>query len=789
MAHDPVQAVLSRLPNVQTTGERKWSAQCPCHDDNKNSLCVSIGDDGRVLMHDQAGCATETVLSSIGLKMADLFPQTNGHGGNNGNVNGSAKKRKKIAAVYHYADESGAVLYDVVRFDPKDFRQGRPKPDGKGGWVWSVNGTRRVIYRLPTVSKADPSKPVWIVEGEKDVETLERLGLLATTNAGGAGKWLADYSESLRGRRVIILSDNDDPGRKHVQHVASSLHGIAQRIRAVELPGMPPKGDVTDWFASGGTLENLNAIVKATPDWQPSKVATAPTDVADADAEHLPQFRGGQAVGDEMDPSLIADEFIKSRRRHVFYTGSFYDWEITSYLRLADHDFRAIATDFFDRYRKEVNDRRLKEGSAREDGKIPLVTFQSRIVSDVIECLKAKCLRKIGANVSTTFWLDGKPHSPNYVSMQNGIVDLDRVMAGERDVLEPHTNQFFTVVSLPYSYDPAAECPTWKEFLDRNFEGDSQRIRILQEFAGLCLIPADTSEQKFLVLHGDGSNGKSCVCAALTAVLGPENCSAVPLESFGQRFQLTQTLGKLANIVEEIGELDRAAEAVLKAYTSGARMSWEDKGKAPFTAAPTARLILATNTLPRFSDRSEGVWRRCIAMPMRVRIAESGRVRGMDKPGFWMKEGAGIFNWAVEGHKRLRSQRSFSVSDACTRSLASYKTECNPARQFLTESYREHESGIIDCGNAYDKYCDWCAKNGHRPLANSQFGKEVIRAFGHAERRRSGPKSARRWSYFGICEGGRLPEDADSVAQAAQTGESPGTPENVENTEDLWAVS
>jgi len=112
-------------------------------------------------------------------------------------------------AVYDYRDEKGNLLFQVVSFRGKRFRQRRP--DGKGGWIWDLEGVRRVLYRLQELLAAHPDETIYIVEGEKDCDRLMNAGLVATTNPGGAGKWRAEYNEPLRGRAVVILSDNDNP--------------------------------------------------------------------------------------------------------------------------------------------------------------------------------------------------------------------------------------------------------------------------------------------------------------------------------------------------------------------------------------------------------------------------------------------------------------------------------------------------------------------------------------------------------------------------------------------------
>src|SRR3990172_6662520 len=234
-----VQAVLSRLPSIRRTANG-WEARCLAHNDREASLCVGIGDGGRVLIHCQAGCDHPAVMQALGLTDRDLFAPTNGDGKHRGNAS-----LGEIVAEYPYHDEHGTLLFQVVRFNPKTFRQRRP--DGQAGWTWRVSGVRRVLYRLPELLAADPAAWVFLCEGEKDVDRLRSLGLVATTNVAGAKKWRAEYGEFMRGRRVAILPDNDEPGRQHAEQVEASLQGIASDVRVVELPGLPEHGDVSDW--------------------------------------------------------------------------------------------------------------------------------------------------------------------------------------------------------------------------------------------------------------------------------------------------------------------------------------------------------------------------------------------------------------------------------------------------------------------------------------------------------------------------------------------------------------
>lgn len=177
---------------------------------------------------------------------------------------------RRIAETYDYTDEAGTLLFQAVRYTPKGFNQRRP--DGDGGWIWNLGDARRVLYRLPEVlAAAAAGKPIYFCEGEKDADRLAALGLTATTAPMGAMKkpeqWEAGYTEALSGAAVVILPDNDPAGTVHAAIVAAALHGSAKRVRVAPLPGLPEKGDVSDWLNAGGTAEALIRQAKQVPDW------------------------------------------------------------------------------------------------------------------------------------------------------------------------------------------------------------------------------------------------------------------------------------------------------------------------------------------------------------------------------------------------------------------------------------------------------------------------------------------------------------------------------------------
>ncbi len=202
-----------------------------------------------------AGCDPGNKPKVAGwLKERGLFPEVDA---------GPRRSTPKIIATYDYADENGGLLFQVVRSEPKGFRQRRP--DGHGGWTWNLDGTRRVLYRLREVLAEKDM--VVICEGEKDVDTARKMGIIATCNPGGAGKWRQEFSEQFCGKRIAIVADADEPGRKHAKVVAASLHMRAESVKMLELRDSK---DFADWVERGGTKDKLLELIRNAPEWKPT---------------------------------------------------------------------------------------------------------------------------------------------------------------------------------------------------------------------------------------------------------------------------------------------------------------------------------------------------------------------------------------------------------------------------------------------------------------------------------------------------------------------------------------
>jgi putative DNA primase/helicase len=272
-----------------------WSARCPAHDDRHASLSINEGENGRLLLKCHAGCEFDAILKAAGVEPTK--------------PNGEDRSKPWIVANYDYHDARGNIVFQVVRFDPKSFRQRRP--DGNGGWIWKMSGVERVPYRLPELLNAGE---VYVCEGEKDCDNLAKLGIVATTNPGGAGKWPDTFGRWFDGRHVIILPDNDPAGRDHARDVARKLDGKAAGVRVLELPGVKPKGDVSDWMAAGGTRDKLEELA-------------ADARYGETSANEHPHPNGEAAAADiGLTEDELAAEFTRRHRAHLRYVAAWGAW-------------------------------------------------------------------------------------------------------------------------------------------------------------------------------------------------------------------------------------------------------------------------------------------------------------------------------------------------------------------------------------------------------------------------------------------------------------------------------
>ncbi|MBU4399979.1 MAG: hypothetical protein KKE86_11670, partial [Planctomycetes bacterium] len=655
-------------------------ARCPGHADDRASLSISAGDDGRTLLHCHAGCALDAILGKVGLTKRDLFSS---------NGDGRAPTAKREVAVYDYRDEQGDLLFQVVRFDPKDFRQRRPKEGG--GWEWKLGDTKRVLFRLPELLAADPAATVFVVEGEKDCDRLAALGLVATTCCGGAGKWRAEYNVHFAGRPVVVLPDADAPGRKHAQQVAAALHGTAASVKVVKLPGIADKGDVSDWLDAGRTTDELTKLVDATPEWAP----TAEPVVIGAD---FPLTDTG-----------LAERFAAKHKENVRYC---YPWK--SYLvfdgRRWDRDSAAQVEQFAKETVRSILREAADEGD--DDARKALVKFARQSESAL---RRSAMLRLAQSETGIPIKPDVLDRDPWILNCPNGTIDLQ---TGE---LRQHRRENYLTKLCPTEYDPAALCPTWLKTLDRCFSQDYELIDFVQRFAGYFLT-GDVSEQSLCIWYGVGANGKSTILNSLMEMMGADYSMKaggdllMTKRNESHPTALTDLAGRRFIAAIETAEGHKLAETLVKELVGGdpirARRMREDY----WQFDPTHKVVLACNHRPIVRGTDIAIWRRIKLVPFGVVIPPDERDKQL--PAKLRDELPGILAWCVRGC--LDWQRiGLGEPAAVINATAEYQSAEDVLLNFIGECCTQGDV-LVRASNLLAAYKEW---SGDKYMTAKRFGR------------------------------------------------------------------
>ncbi len=264
-----IRSLYGETIDLKPDGPGRMKALCPFHKETDPSFKIRLSDGSyKCFGCDASGSVFDFYMNIHNVEFKDAVYALKEKAGF------AVRVSNDIVAEYNYFDEKGNLLFQAVRYSPKDFKQRRP--DGNGGWINNLEGVRRVPYRLPEIIEA---QEVIICEGEKDCDNLGKLGLTATCNPMGAGKWRQEYNEHFKGKMVTIFPDNDQEGEKHALNIARNLFGVAETVRVLRLGLEGAKDDVSDWIAANRAdgeqdviiRETLRTLIDHTPEWEPDK--------------------------------------------------------------------------------------------------------------------------------------------------------------------------------------------------------------------------------------------------------------------------------------------------------------------------------------------------------------------------------------------------------------------------------------------------------------------------------------------------------------------------------------
>lgn len=596
---------------------------------------------------------------------------------------GKATAKPVEVASYKYCDEEGRFLYQVVKYRPKTFRV-RRKVDGR--WVYNLDGVPRVLYHLPELLAAPQNTYVFVVEGEKDVLQLMKLGAVATTNFGGAGKWRDEYSGFLTSRHVVILPDNDTPGRKHASQVAWSVYKKAASVRILLLP-VAEGGDVSDWIAAGGKYDQLFDLADSTDAWEPAEVA----DQADL---HLTD------IGN-------AERFVRQHGEKTLYCPLWRKWLMWDGKRWARDDRGEVGWLAIETVRAIYGEAKAcPDGKKRQElaDHAKRTEAYSRLVAMIATA------RTYLPVVPTEFDPD-----PWLLNCQNGTVDL------QTSELREHRKDDLITNLVSVDYNPEAECPRWVQFLEEIMPDKDVR-RFLQRAVGYSLT-GDVREQILFFLYGTGANGKSTFITALIKLLdGYAQQSAPDLLMLSRGESHPTGIADLAGARMvasiEVEQGRKMAESLVKQMTGGdelkARRLYEDFWQ--FT--PTFKFWLLANHKPTIRGTDEAIWRRFRLIPFDVVF--TGEDQDKQLPERLAEEQEGILAWAVEGCRQWQRD-GLAAPEAVKIATEEYRQEMDVLGVWLAECCVEAPDAEVRSTDLYNCYRDWCNDNGHSPMSQTKL--------------------------------------------------------------------
>ena len=455
---------------------------------------------------------------------------------------------------------------------------------------------------------------------------------------------------------------------------------------------------------------------------------------------------GDSSESESSNPTTLARRFLVYLVNHAsmaegqpvlrYFQDEFFKWERCVWQRVADKQVFARVIRFLQR-----------------DGSIEKVT--ERLARDVIKNLQGITLLDCW-DQAMPLWIESEEplnarQSP-YLVFQNIMLNFQRLLDSNPNRRRRFDPRNFSQIVLPFEYDRRATCPLWERTIAEIFPAlgtSDQRLHVLQEFMGWSLLHDDMSFERFLILVGKGANGKSTILHVWDQLLGPENVSHVPLKEFNSEFRLHEMSGKLANMSADMSRVEKVEEGLLKQFTSGDAVQVNRKYKEPVTLRPTAKLIFATNLLPPINDKSDGMWRRIIAMPFFVSF--SGEQKDRHRAVQLREELPGIFNWAVVGLRRLHAQGDFTSCEICQKCADDHRFDSDPFMQFIEDEcvMGSRQQVQVERRFLLNSYRQWCESNGRRPFSSSELFRRVADLDGVSDCR-PGTANARQRVWRGI---------------------------------------
>lgn len=688
--------VLQHFRVVRRQGERAQCG-CPAHPDAQASLTVTKGRKG-ILLHCHAGCTLNDILAASGLEKKDLFYDDSSNKGIDWRHYIEARERRKIEAVYNYVSCNGDYVFTKVRLQGKKMLYGILD---NNRFTYGLRGQNRkqlkAIYGNPeAIKKAiQEDRPIFVPEGEKDVNTLIKQGYTAFAY-GSACDWQSDFAGLLKRANVIILADNDKPGEQVAKRIYDDLQGIAKSCKVIVPMPEQPKADITDYFEQGHTKEDFENLIKGTLPKNRIAAAVKPKSIL----ERLNEFNA--AVRFQMNDRGSAELFATIFKDISRYNPTKKDWMFYDGTRWIS-DTEGM--------RAKRNAKKLADALMRYSVTVSLPDDKRQSYIKYAAGMMSYRERNTMVNDSKdlNFFENAELDKNDFLlNCKNCVLDLS---SNQPKVLEHNADLLLSKICNA-NYNPAATCELWKKTLSEIMQNDNEKIKYLQKMSGRFLT-GDTSEEEFYIFFGTTTrNGKSTITETLLYLLGEYATTILPeslaIKANKDSRTASPDIAKLAGtrlvVASEPPRRMLFDSSLVKTLTGRDTITARFLHENEFQYKPKFKLVLNTNYLPVISDRTVFASNRIKVVPFERHFAEKEQKKHLKEQ--LQQEIDGILNWCIEGLQLYRKE-GLKPPDAVQNATNEFGEDSDKIGKFISECLVKSEQNLA-AKEVYEKYSQWC---------------------------------------------------------------------------------
>ena len=688
----------------------KAQARCPCHDDKQASLTITKGRRS-ALLHCHAGCNFEDIIQKVGLKKQDLYFEERPPGSSwRAYVEG--REHKRIEAVYNYVSAiNGEYTFTKIRMQDKRMIYGVLC---NGRFTYGLGGRHRkdlksVYGDLKALNKViAEGKPIFIPEGEKDVDTLTKRGYTALTY-GGSGDWQSEFATLFKDAEVNILADNDEPGRKVANAILSDLKEIAKSAKVIVPVPDIPKADISDYFAAGHSNEDFERLIhSAVADITVGSHTTVKNSSVPKGTQLVRKLieldaANKFATNDKGSAELFSTVFKNVSRYNptqkdwMFYNGV--KWIADTEGMKAKRNAKKLA-DAILSYAVNVSglDEKQRESYLKYASRLMNYRDRNTMVND------AKDL-----NFFENTELD---KDDLILNLKNCVLDL----SGDTPKILEHNADLLLSKCCNASYDPNAACELWEKTINEIMEGSAEKIRYLQKILGLCLTGITAEEELYFFYGASTRNGKSTICETVLSILNDYGATISPetlaVKANKDSRTASPDIAKLAGIrlviASEPPKKMIFDTSLVKTLTGRDRVTARFLHQNEFCFTPKFKLLINTNYLPTITDQTVFKSGRIRVVSFNKHFGEHEQNKNLKDE--LRKEANGILNWMISGLYLYRKE-GLEPPAAVRDSTNEYEIDSDKIGRFISECLVKSDKNI-SAKDVYEKYSKWCSDSG-----------------------------------------------------------------------------